>query len=79
MTPIRMIWMSGLVMTGLAFVWILLRQTVFDPADKKKALAFLFLGFACLFAAGWFLFPPPEEGASEAPPLPAAQAPLPSA
>ena len=67
MTTARLIWMSVLVLAGLAFLWVLARRRVFDPQDKKAALAFLFVGFAGIFAAGWFLLPAPEEAEVQVP------------
>jgi hypothetical protein len=72
MNPIRLLWMTCLVLSGTALVWLLVRGRAFDPKDKKAALICLFLGLAGVFAAGWFLFPPPEEASTEAPPLPPA-------
>ena len=75
MTTPRLIWMSVLILAGLVFLWVLTRRRVFDPGDKKTALAFLFVGFAGVFAAGWFLLPAPEEVEAQAPaglPLPPA-------
>ena len=71
MTTARLLWMTALSLSGLAFIFVLAQRRVFDPRDKKKALAFLFVGFVGLFAAGWYLFPPPEDLDMVPPPLPA--------
>ena len=75
MTTARLVWISCLIMAGLAPFWVLMRRRIFDQGDRKAALGFLLAGFVGIFVAGWFLLPAPEEG-SEAP-AQAAPPPLP--